>query len=195
MNKETKKRLDLLEAIAAEHEQKRQEESKTLRARLIDNVAYLKNGHVVGERPIDAIAWLEQHILMTKPENVVIGVEQSGVCDLLPGLETIEEGRELDLYFVVGRLRIEGDYYPLILQGIPLNQIILVEILIPYLRRYVEDGSALSMAGDLDWIISTLLKSMNERKETVASDVSESLKQNSRPSNEWSKYWQEGQKT
>lgn len=195
MNKETKKRLDLLEAIAAEREHKRQEESKNLQVRLIDNVAYLKNGHVVGERPIDAIAWLEQHILMTKPENVVIGVEQSGVCDLLPGLETIDEGRELDLYFVVGRLRIEGDYCPLIMQGIPLNQIILVETLIPYLRKFVEDGSALSKASDLDWIISTLLKSMNKRKETVVSDVSENLKQNSRPSNIWSKYWQGEQET
>jgi len=140
MNKSISARLELLEAIEQDKRQRREEANRRLAFHLKGNVGTIWHGGkkytVTGEGVFAAVLGVENFILQAKPETVVYSAELSGILDLLPGLEEIDEMRKLDTWFTVPIGSFSGDYYTLLAsnEGISLSKIMLCNISYIYCR-------------------------------------------------------------
>ena len=214
MGKEVIKRLELLEIAAHERRLKEKEAAKRLDVKLINNTATLWHGGKVlkgtAGTPFAMVKLIEDYILETKPEFVNIGVELSGVCDLIPGLEESEAGRELDLYFMTYG-GISGDYYSLLEsnENITLANIILCEVLICPLRGsgadeemgvtqfFKDSAECLTLAHDISLLVDVLADRVKKYKEYRAkyensTDICEKYIIEC-PRNRWSRFWNDAE--
>ncbi|MCL2035436.1 MAG: hypothetical protein FWG94_12015 [Oscillospiraceae bacterium] len=208
MNKDMIKRLESLEVAVQAKRHRQEEEAKNLYVKLVNNDAVIlgaKKIVLTGETPLGVVGQIEDYILKARPEKVTISVELSGICDLIPGLEACDEGREVDTYYVTYG-GIMGDYCQLIEANkeITLANIILCEVLIPYLRGCKADeemgvkhffpNGALCLAHSLDLILCVLVDRVRKYKAYRAEYEANPGKFGlglapELPRNEWSRFW------
>jgi hypothetical protein len=200
MLKELNKRIEILETIAAAETAEREENAKRLSASIDDCTLTLYGTHsrtVTGNSVLGVVKWLEDYIKQSQPAHVLISLELSGVCDLIPELAETAEGRELDTWYTIHGGSIDGDYTPLLNNGIELRNIIMLESLLPFLRDttanrtagidiHFDENNILSVSHDLEMVLYILYDRMEKWKQ-YAIDNSDNFLM--KPKNRFSKYW------
>ena len=194
MKKDFQKRLALLELAAQEKQRQKEETSKIMYIKLVNNVAHIAGRNkltLTAESPFEVVEAIETHIRETQPESINMSVELSGVADLIVEFAEIEAGRLIDRHFVVFG-NATGHYFQLLQnnENITLANILLCETLLPYFRETRADSemgvehffqdSALCLAHDESLITYLLCERVRAWQ---AHGVP--------PKNRWSKFWQE----
>lgn len=211
MTKAISGRLEMLESVAQEKRQRREENAKSLYIKIVDNVALIwhdKKRIMQAASPFDAVAMAEDYLLQAKPEKVTISACLTGVLDLLPGVEEHAEFREMDTYYNMGSHCAMGDYYGLMESNndITLANIFMCEMLYHQFRKTTADEEmgisfdipepARVLAHDVGLIMHVLLDRMRKTKAYAEThkpvpwmgDGRFTINRNE-PSNRYSRYW------